>query len=127
MIQSTSDRRKCPDMDIGYKYPALNAHQIIEIAEICPNLKELLLPIKRMAGNLEECNVYRALGNFTRLHTLVLETVYDPRSKPEQHTPWPDDSLVQEIFRNAATDVNLVQAMWELIFSNQPTRQLRNL
>ncbi|KAJ5295554.1 hypothetical protein N7508_010375 [Penicillium antarcticum] len=127
MIQSSSDRRKSPNTDIGYKYPPLNGQQIIEIAKICPNLKELLLPIKRVGGRPEECNVYRALGKFTRLHTLVLETIYDPRSKPEQYTQWLDDSLVREIFRNAATDVNLVKAMWGLVFSNQPARLLRNL
>ncbi|KAJ5215450.1 uncharacterized protein N7498_001857 [Penicillium cinerascens] len=127
IIPSTSDRRKSPDTDIGYKYPALNGQQIIEVTETCPNLKELLLPIKRIGGRPEECNVYRALGKFTQLHTLVLETIYDPRSKPEQHFPWPNDSLVREIFRNAATDVNLVKAMWGLIFSNQPSRLLRNL
>ncbi|CAG8903541.1 unnamed protein product [Penicillium egyptiacum] len=68
--------------DSGYKYPELDAFGISQLAKSCPQLEELRLPIKRSMGSQEECEMYKAVGSFSNLHSLVLDLHFDPRPRP---------------------------------------------
>lgn len=112
--------------DEGYKYPILDSNEISCLAESCPKLEELRLQVRRSRGCPAECALYKAIGGFTKLHSLILDMHCDPRRLPTR--PYlkfvPD---LRETFINAATDKALVSAIWKYIFSNQATRRLRNL
>lgn len=127
---STHMRRISNVVDTGLKYPVWTEGQITQISQNCPNLEELCLPIKRSEGSPQECGLYKELGGFPQLHTLVLDLHYDPRERPV--TPWPvepatDSDLLRKTFSNAAVDEILVAKIWSLISSNQPSGRLNNL
>lgn len=131
LIQSSTHMRRISNVvDTGFKYPVWTAGQITEISQICSNLEELCLPIKRSEGSLQECGLYKELGGFAQLHTLVLDLHYDPRERPV--TPWPiepatEPDVLRRTFSNAAVDEVLVSKIWQLISSKQSSRRLRNL
>lgn len=131
LIQSSTHMRRMSNVvDAGFKYPVWTNGQITEISQSCPILEELCLPIKRTEGSPQECGLYKELGGFERLHTLILDLHYDPRQRPV--TPWPvepatDADLLRRTISNAAVDEALVAKIWHLISSNQPSRQLKNL
>lgn len=54
-----------------YGDPLRNDH-IHQLANICPNLEELTVEIKRSRGNVEEVALYRAIGRLRRLQYLTL-------------------------------------------------------
>lgn len=131
LLQSSTHMRRISNVvDTGFKYPVWTNGQITEISQNCPILEELCLPIKRDEGSPQECGLYKELGNFSRLHTLVLDLHYDPRQRPV--TPWPvepatDTDLLRKTFSNAAVDEALVTKIWHLISSAQHSRSLNNL
>ncbi|KAJ5110137.1 hypothetical protein N7532_002782 [Penicillium argentinense] len=127
---STHARRLAGVLDTGFKYPVWTNGQITEIAQICPNLEELCIPFKRDEGSPQECGLYKELGGFPRLRTLVLDLHYDPRERPV--APWPvepatDPEMLRKTLSNAAVDEVLVAKIWHLIISNQSSRRLKNL
>ncbi|KAI9374602.1 hypothetical protein BJX61DRAFT_540609 [Aspergillus egyptiacus] len=107
-----------------YEYPLLDNRQICKLAELCPNLHELRLPIKRSMGSRAECDRYKALGQFPMLRTLVLELHCDPSKRPERRKY---ERLLREVAINAATDETLATAIWTLISTHQISQKLRNL
>ncbi|KAJ5376880.1 hypothetical protein N7509_013766 [Penicillium cosmopolitanum] len=131
LVQSSTHMRRISNVvDTGFKYPIWTAGQIREISQSCPNLEELCLPIKRSEGSPQECGLYKELGSFSKLHTLVLDLHYDPRERPI--TPWPiepatEPDILRRTFSNAAVDEVLVSKIWHLISSNQFSRRLKNL
>ncbi|GIK04903.1 hypothetical protein Aspvir_009001 [Aspergillus viridinutans] len=110
-----------------YKYPVLDSQHISQLVDCCPNLQELRLQIKRQGGNHRECNIYRALGQFTQLHTLILDLHCDPRRQSLIWGEIPSTACLREILINAATDESLAIRIWDLIASSQPSRRLRKL
>jgi hypothetical protein len=137
----------CGPEEGSYKYPKIAASDLILMAKTCPALAELRLQIRRSEGDTQECEVYRALGQFPRLRTLILDLHFDPRERgPDADTVrrmYPsrfdddeeegeeDDAVDPAIFRttliNAATDETLALRIWNLIASSQPSRCLQNL
>ncbi|KAJ6118542.1 hypothetical protein N7471_013162 [Penicillium samsonianum] len=113
--------------DSGYKYPELDAFGIYQLAKSCPQLEELRLPIKRSMGSQEECEMYKAVGGFSNLHSLVLDLHFDPRPRPVDPMQEVEISVLQEIFLNAAMDEKLALQIWHLISSNQASRRLQKL
>jgi hypothetical protein len=52
------------------------------MAQTCPNLEELRLPIRRPRGSGAEYEMYMALGEFVNLHSLLLDLHFDLRRIP---------------------------------------------
>ncbi|KAL4879242.1 hypothetical protein BJY04DRAFT_96798 [Aspergillus karnatakaensis] len=113
--------------DGGYKYPELSAADINRLSELCPNLEELRIQVKRSQGSQKETRLYKALGNIDNLRSLVLDLHYEPRSRPLRIAREGDRDTVRKALINAATDENLALSIWDLIGSSQSTQQLRNL
>ncbi|KAL4914840.1 hypothetical protein BDW62DRAFT_135929 [Aspergillus aurantiobrunneus] len=113
--------------DMGYVYPEFTASDISRMAGSCPLLQELQLPIKRSQGNRSECEIYKALGSFLSMHSLVLDLHFDPRRRPIQSTNVSDPSTMREVFTNAATDEKLACSIWNLTATNQASGHLKNL
>ncbi|KAJ6191607.1 hypothetical protein N7519_001628 [Penicillium mononematosum] len=126
IVPCIRDKGRTED-DSGYKYPELDAFGISQLAKSCPQLEELRLPIKRSMGSQEECEMYKAVGAFSNLHSLVLDLHFDPRPRPVDPTHEVEASVLQEIFVNAAMDEILAVHIWHLISSNQASSRLRNL
>jgi hypothetical protein len=108
----------------GYKYPYLDSEAINNLADLCPKLEELRVQVKRSAGSVAECAVYRALGRFALLRNLILDL--DCNSQPQQGVSELPTS-VQEMLINAAIDEALVTAIWNLITDQQASQNLQNL
>ncbi|CAI7654291.1 unnamed protein product [Penicillium discolor] len=124
---STGVRARIGTRDSGYKYPELDAFGISHLAKSCPQLEELRLPIKRSMGSQDECDMYKALGNFSNLHSLVLDLHFDPRPRPVDRMQEIETSILKMIFVNAAMDEKLALQIWHLISSNQASGCLQNL
>ncbi|KAL4873963.1 hypothetical protein BDV12DRAFT_191830 [Aspergillus spectabilis] len=110
--------------DGGYRFPQLDRHAVRQLAKLCPSLEQLRLQVKRSMGSSEECDIYRALGGFPFLRTLLLDLHCDPRQPPiniEDQVPY------REIFKNAATDADLIGGIWKLITSHQHSQELIDL
>jgi hypothetical protein len=128
-IEASEDGRLFRSLTIydnGYKYPDLDSQRISQLVDCCANLQELRLQIKRQGGNHQECNIYRALGQFTQLHTLILDLHCDPRQSPIG-PEIASTACLRETLINAATDESLVMSIWDLIASSQPSKRLRKL
>ncbi|KAJ5781001.1 hypothetical protein N7457_006161 [Penicillium paradoxum] len=111
----------------GYKYPELDASGIRHLAESCPQLEELRLPIRRSMGDQKECEMYKAMGSFSALHSLALDLHFDPRPRSVNRREEIAPSVLREIFVNAAMDENLALQIWHLISSNQVSHRLQYL
>ncbi|KAL3471030.1 hypothetical protein BJX99DRAFT_33424 [Aspergillus californicus] len=128
----------------SYRYPELTPSDLKLLATSCPNLVELCLQLRRSEGNTYECDIYRALGDLSKLHTLILGLHYDPRQRgvaPDRMgRMYPNQIAMQNgddgavdaaLFRttliNAAIDETLAMGIWDLIASSQPSACLRNL
>jgi hypothetical protein len=125
--RSIGVRARIGTRDSGNKYPELDAFGISHLAKSCPQLEELRLPIKRSMGSQEECDMYKALGNFSNLYSLVLDLHFDPRPRPVDRMQEIETSVLKMIFVNAAMDEKLALQIWHLISSNQASRRLQNL
>ncbi|KAL3458261.1 hypothetical protein BJX64DRAFT_266865 [Aspergillus heterothallicus] len=100
---------------------------ISEIAELCPNLQELRIPITRTMGDRSECVKYRALGGFSQLRTLVIDLICDPKySDPYESTPSMAGRIKYSLI-NSAIDKHLVSSIWNIIFNAQSGKRLRQL
>lgn len=51
---------------------SLKDDHIHQLADICPELRELIVEIKRSRGNAQEVSLYRAMGRLPRLQNLTL-------------------------------------------------------
>ncbi|KAJ6133581.1 hypothetical protein N7471_008796 [Penicillium samsonianum] len=127
IIPCTRRNGRTGELDSGYKYPELDAFDISQLAKSCPQLEELRLPIKRSMGSQEECEMYKAVGNFSNLYSLVLDLHFDHRPRPVYRIQVAETSVLQEVFVNAAMDEKLALQIWHLISSNQASCRLRNL
>ncbi|CEN61278.1 hypothetical protein ASPCAL07938 [Aspergillus calidoustus] len=110
-------------------------------------MAELRLQIRRSEGNTQECEIYRALGQFPRLRALILDLHFDPRERgpdpdtvrrmsPDQFGGDDEDEeegqavdpvLLRTTLINAATDEILALGIWDLIATSQPSGCLQNL
>ncbi|KAL2796140.1 hypothetical protein BJX66DRAFT_142043 [Aspergillus keveii] len=113
--------------DCSFQPRDLSPLCISDIAEACPNLRELRIPILRTKGDRYEYTKYKALGQFNHLRTLIIDLLCDPRSiVPSDQVP----SLMDMIglgLANAATDRKLIESIWNVIFQNQSSKRLREL
>lgn len=124
---SEHQRRLTGVYDNGFKYPVMDNDQITQLAQACPQLQELRLPLQRQQGSSHECDIYRALGQFLHLHTLILDLHCDPRPLPLGPQENVSSAYLRETLINAAVDKTLGTGIWDLIASNQSTRRLQNL
>ncbi|KAL2818170.1 hypothetical protein BDW59DRAFT_165618 [Aspergillus cavernicola] len=108
---------------LAYAYPPLNSRGIRHLAQLCPGLEELRLPIKRSIGRPSECDKYRALGRFDSLRTLILDLDCGSR----RYLADPEQQRCRKILQNFATDEALVTGIWKIITAHQATRKLKNL
>ncbi|KAJ0427103.1 hypothetical protein BJY00DRAFT_307081 [Aspergillus carlsbadensis] len=76
-------------------------------------------------AQLNQCNIYRALGQFGNLHTLILDLQFNSESQLRRPI---NSSEAQTSFINAATGENLALDIWSVIASTQTsTRRLQSL
>ncbi|KAJ5131609.1 hypothetical protein N7448_005767 [Penicillium atrosanguineum] len=66
------------------QYPRLDVSGIFQLVTQCPNLEELHLQIKRTMDIQVEYETYKALGEFSNLHSLMLDLHFDARLKLAQ-------------------------------------------
>jgi hypothetical protein len=105
------------------EYPRLDVSLIIQLATYCPSLQELRLQIQRSMGSQAECELYRALGEFPSLHSLVLDLQIDARPEiPLKRFDTEDLTVLRKTFINAATDEKLAIGIWNTIKSNKAFR-----
>lgn len=106
-----------------HAYPVFERHDIVTFAALAPHLRELRLTIERSSGNLQEKQLYEALGSFACLHTLIIDLEYRPRSSEDL---WLNRSspLYQTALKNAlvgaAMDESLALQIWNVIRSKNP-------
>ncbi|KAL5041129.1 hypothetical protein BDW71DRAFT_212416 [Aspergillus fruticulosus] len=127
LIEPTKAGRVGPSSDFHFKYPHPTATDILQFAESAPNLRELRLPLKRNKGNKDECGIYKALGSFTNLRSLLLDLHYDTRTAPIYPQWRPSATELGEILVNTATDAHLAHSIWNLISKTQSSKALQNL
>lgn len=113
----------------AYGYPRFDDGWIRRLAEICPYLEELRIQIMRTQGSWKECQIYKAIGAFPNLHSLVLDMDCSDSINETECSSSYDAELedLQRVFINAAIDESLALAIWTVIVSSQSTRRLRNL
>jgi hypothetical protein len=105
------------------QYPRLDVSDIVQLATYCPNLKELRLQIKRSIASQAECELYKALREFSNLHSLVLDLHFDARLEPaRRHLDTEDLTVLRKTFINAATDEKLALAIWNMIKTDKFSR-----
>ncbi|RAK99305.1 uncharacterized protein BO80DRAFT_127739 [Aspergillus ibericus CBS 121593] len=134
-LETSAGQRDHPPTGNEYKYPISSGDHIRSVATSCPQLAELRLPLQRTQGNAHECNIYRALGQLSRLHTVILDIDCDLRPRTTGELPrlgylaetLPSPTCIRETLINAAIDETLVRSIFNLIFSHQETRRLKHL
>ncbi|KAJ5547268.1 hypothetical protein N7494_004853 [Penicillium frequentans] len=105
------------------RYPRLDVFGIFQLAKLCPNLEELRLQIKRLMGSKEECELYKALGQFSTIHSLVLDLHFDARPRPSLfHVDTEDLTVLRKTLINAAMDEKLALGIWNMINTNGSSR-----
>ncbi|KAL3460843.1 hypothetical protein BJX64DRAFT_262312 [Aspergillus heterothallicus] len=102
----------------------MEAQEIDRLANLCPDLIELRVQIKRSGGNAAELDKYQALGRLRLLRTLVLDFHCDSRLQPTSNEP---AAPKEQVLINAAIDEALATKIWYLITSQQPVQHLENL
>jgi hypothetical protein len=74
-------------------------------------------------GSQAECELYKALGEFSNLHSLVLDLRFDARPEPaRRHLDTEDLTVLRRTFINAATDEKLALGIWNMIKTNKASR-----
>ncbi|KAJ5775330.1 uncharacterized protein N7511_000341 [Penicillium nucicola] len=100
----------------------------------CPNLRELRVPTIRSAGRKEECDLYRALGEFPKLNNLTLKLQQCdqiPDMDPGEFKNFVErdrrrEMVIREWFINIAVDERLVREIFFFIAGTSSTlRRLR--
>jgi hypothetical protein len=74
---------------------------------ICALIYRSSIFLSNAKGAAQEREIYKELGKFSHLHTLILETFYDPRILAPPRAADSHDSTLKEAFINAAIDENL--------------------
>ncbi|PYI06992.1 hypothetical protein BO78DRAFT_386407 [Aspergillus sclerotiicarbonarius CBS 121057] len=133
LLEASDTQRRDPD-DEGRKYPITEGDHVRLLAQSCPLLEELRLPLQRTQGNGQECDIYRAIGqSWPRLRIVVLDFDCHPTSRQqeqqdeEEDETTPSPAYLREILINAAIDEILVTSIFNLMCSRQPTQTLRHL
>lgn len=111
----------------GYLYPRCCHVDVEHLAESFPHLRELRIPIQRSKGDHRECQIYRALGNFSELRSLILDLGCNPPQTPDARQNVYDIYALKDALVNAAVDKSLARAIWDVVFSSQETGHLQNL
>ncbi|KAL2864118.1 uncharacterized protein BJX67DRAFT_384118 [Aspergillus lucknowensis] len=99
-----------------HEYPLFNLSQHNEMAGLCPHLQELRLQVKRPARKTAELEMYRALGQFSSLRSLVLDLHFQPEGSP-----------IGNVFLNDTVDENLARQVWNVITTSQSSQHLMKL
>jgi hypothetical protein len=117
-----------------HSYPVFEPDDIVAFTKMAPQLRELRLTIERSKGNLQEKQLYEALGLFPCLHSLIIDLEYKPRSS---EALWLDDShtrsspsyqaALKDSLVNAAMDESLALQIWNVIYSKKQKDNLHNL
>ncbi|KUL89067.1 hypothetical protein ZTR_06133 [Talaromyces verruculosus] len=123
----------CNEWDY-HSYPVFELDDIVAFAKMAPRLRELRLTVERSKGNLQEKQLYEALGLFPCLHSLIIDLEYKPRSS---EALWLDDShtrsspsyqaALKDTLVNAAMDESLALQIWNVIYSKKQKENLHNL
>lgn len=115
----------------GPLYPVFNHHDITALAEHAPHLEELRLPIQRSKGDIQECQLYEALGKFPSIRNLILDLDCNPCERlDEDQATYPGgirQPRIWDIFSNAAMDETLARAIWDVIDSSHEKGRLEHL
>ncbi|RMJ28844.1 hypothetical protein PHISP_00295 [Aspergillus sp. HF37] len=111
----------------GYIYPRFGHADVERLAESCPHLEELRIPVQRSKGDHQECQLYRALGKFSMLRSLILDLGCNPPQAPDINENVYDIYTLKDALINAAVDESLAMAIWDIVVSSQKTCALRNL
>ncbi|PWY66473.1 hypothetical protein BO94DRAFT_629030 [Aspergillus sclerotioniger CBS 115572] len=125
-LEASYRQRESPPPGEEHKYPISNGDHLRSVAKLCPRLAELRLPVQRTKGNARECDIYRALGHVSQLHTVILDLDCDLRPTPTGELPEPGDreeqlpspAYIRETLINAAIDEALVKSIFDLILSH---------
>ncbi|OJI88778.1 hypothetical protein ASPTUDRAFT_79798 [Aspergillus tubingensis CBS 134.48] len=121
-LETSEEQRRTPHD--GPKYPISNGEHIRSIARLCPRLQELRMPLQRSRGSAQECEIYKALGQLLRIHTVHLDLDCNPRRTPREDEV-PSPSSLREILINSAVDESLVTEIFNLVFFHQETRKIK--
>jgi hypothetical protein len=118
-----------------HSYLPLVHDDILNLANNAPYIRDLRLTIERSKGNHNEWLLYEAFGAFPRLQNLTLDLHCKPRpseippminprdpSYPATHMPELEEALI-----NAAMDETITTEIWNIVYSKQQTKNLRNL
>ncbi|KAL4919280.1 hypothetical protein BDW62DRAFT_199891 [Aspergillus aurantiobrunneus] len=98
---------------------------IRQIRQRCTNICDVRLRILRTAGDQEEQEVYRALGELPKLRQLSLELDVFNLVKIGGRLPWKlESSHVRNIFINMAIDARLAREIFCLIANDSPIESL---
>lgn len=117
---------------LGPAYPFVDHNHLRRIAQHCPKLKDLRVPIHRSKGDRAEVLLYRALGSFPNLRNLILDLYGNPRPVLSAENGTFSDNVsmrvsLRDALINFATDTTLATAIWTEISSHQPSRKLIRL
>lgn len=88
----------------------LQAEDIEQFAQTCPNLTALDIRIKRTKGDNRETRCYEALGKLDKLKTAKL---FLDCSNDAQHYQNPSVSILEQALINSALDETLAQSIWD--------------
>lgn len=112
-------------------YPLFSTSDLVSLSRQAPYLEELRLPLRRSLGSQIECKLYKALGKFPSLHSLVLDLDCNFRESIardyNQFSEQNAELLARNIFINAAMDETLAKAIWDRVDLSGGGKRLRNL
>jgi hypothetical protein len=109
----------------------LSAHQVAQLRDSCPKIRQLSIEILRSAGDCVEVEVYQTLGSMRNLKSLSLKlecTDYRETDGPEDFAPFclPSEekedqaamaTAMRKVFVNAAVDRSLAQSIFQEILA----------
>ncbi|RAK80943.1 uncharacterized protein BO72DRAFT_492924 [Aspergillus fijiensis CBS 313.89] len=127
-LEASYRQRQQPD-DEGHKYPVNDGEQLRYLARLCPELEELHLPLLRTGGDARECDLYRAIGQWSHLRQVVLDLDCDPRvaGVADERDVLGDLTCLREILHNAAIDEALAAGIFKLMCSGQANESLKQV
>ncbi|EPE34692.1 hypothetical protein GLAREA_10386 [Glarea lozoyensis ATCC 20868] len=133
-----------PRDDVESKTPpvAFNNEVVQRLADLCPNLEQISIPLVRTRGDAEETGIYRALRRLPRLRCALLRLSYT--IGPEDDGSWdegvgkddppaayfhdPEDlppAYLREVFSNIAVDETLALSIFNTIASGGSLKYLK--
>ncbi|PYI14409.1 hypothetical protein BO99DRAFT_426337 [Aspergillus violaceofuscus CBS 115571] len=127
-LEASYRQREQPDEE-GHKYPVNDGEQLRYLARLCPELEELHLTLLRTGGDARECDLYRAIGQWSHLRQVVLDLDCDPRNAgvADERDVLSDLTCLREILHNAAIDEALAAGIFKLMCSGQANKSLKQL